>query len=272
MQRWTGSCSPAVQEDVVEFLFHLRLVQLLQDPLFQVLCPFPESGMGLLAAVGVDLLIASDLQNQVGQEERANMVPQRSGRGARNEVLETGKQARRCGLFGRRFLGHAERSPTREERGTNQRPGPSQVLAGACQLVGTMSQFWPFPGTRSLGVVERNSFRFFPADRLARSNGTNGTKKRDSSLNSTIPELPGTGWLAAEPEATPQTHRLRPRGFPTVSPSHPSVFPHHGIQRITVEFSGIVPNYPIGRLTVRAALRGPECRLTRSVSEGLFPF
>ena len=26
-------------------------------------------------------------------------------------------------------------------------------------------------------------------------------------------------------------------GFPTVSPSHPSVFPHHGIQRITVEFS-----------------------------------
>jgi hypothetical protein len=41
----------------------------------------------------------------------------------------------------------------------------------------------------------------------------------------------------AEPEATPQTHRLRPWGFPTVSPSHPSVFPHHGIQRITVEFS-----------------------------------
>ena len=26
-------------------------------------------------------------------------------------------------------------------------------------------------------------------------------------------------------------------GFPTVSPSHPSIFPHHGIQRITVEFS-----------------------------------
>ena len=32
-----------------------------------------------------------------------------------------------------------------------------------------------------------------------------------------------------------QTHR--PWGFPTVSPSHPSVFPHHGIQRITVELS-----------------------------------
>src|SRR5271157_2207940 len=59
----------------------------------------------------------------------------------------------------------------------------------------------------------------------------------DSSLISTIPELPGPGWLAAEPEATPQTHRLRPWGFPTVSPSHPSVSPHHGIQRITVEFS-----------------------------------
>ncbi len=62
-------------------------------------------------------------------------------------------------------------------------------------------------------------------------------KFRDSALISTIPELPGSGWLAAEPEATPQTHRLRPWGFPTVSPSHPSVFPHHGTQRITVEFS-----------------------------------
>src|SRR5271157_5350749 len=60
---------------------------------------------------------------------------------------------------------------------------------------------------------------------------------RDSSLISTIPELPGSGWLAAEPEATPQTRRLRPWGFLAVSPSHPSVFPHHGIQRITVEFS-----------------------------------
>jgi hypothetical protein len=60
---------------------------------------------------------------------------------------------------------------------------------------------------------------------------------RDSSLNSTISEPPGSGWLAAEPEATPQTSRLRPWGFPPVSPSHPSVFPHHGIQRITVEFS-----------------------------------
>ena len=95
---------------------------------------------------------------------------------------------------------------------------------------------------------------------------------RDSSLNFTIPELPGFGWLAAVPEATPQTHSLRPWGFPTVSPSHPSVFPHHGIQRITVEFSGIVPNYPIGRLTVRAALRGPQCLLTRSVSDGPFQF
>ena len=35
----------------------------------------------------------------------------------------------------------------------------------------------------------------------------------------------------------PETHRLRPWGFPTVSPSHPSLSPHHGIQQITVEFS-----------------------------------
>ncbi len=39
-----------------------------------------------------------------------------------------------------------------------------------------------------------------------------------------------------------------------------------------IEQDGIVPNYPIGRLTVRAALRGPQYLLTRSVSEGLFPF
>jgi len=45
------------------------------------------------------------------------MGRQRSGRGARYEVLETGEQARRRGLFGRRFLGHAERSPTRDREG-----------------------------------------------------------------------------------------------------------------------------------------------------------
>ena len=35
----------------------------------------------------------------------------------------------------------------------------------------------------------------------------------------------------------PDARGLRPWGFPAVSPSHPSDFPHHGIQRITVEFS-----------------------------------
>ena len=49
----------------------------------------------------------------------------------------------------------------------------------------------------------------------------------------------------AEPEATPQTHRLRPWGFPTVSPSHPSLFPHHGIQQITVEFSEESPLFRV---------------------------
>ena len=47
----------------------------------------------------------------------------------------------------------------------------------------------------------------------------------------------GTGAGGTPLWGRPQTHRLRPWGFPTVSPSHPSVFPHHGIQRITVEFS-----------------------------------
>ncbi len=58
---------------MVEVLFALGLVQLLQDPLFQVFRPFPEGGMRQIAAVGVDLLVSSDLLNQVGQEERANM-------------------------------------------------------------------------------------------------------------------------------------------------------------------------------------------------------
>ena len=51
----------------------------------------------------------------------------------------------------------------------------SEALASWCP---TMSQFWLFPRTRGLGAVERNSFRFFPAGRFARSNGTNGTEKR----------------------------------------------------------------------------------------------
>ena len=48
--------------------------------------------MGLLAAVCVDLLVAGDLLDQVGQEERANMSRERGGHGARYEVLKTRKQ------------------------------------------------------------------------------------------------------------------------------------------------------------------------------------
>ena len=35
--------------------------------------------------------------------------------------------------------------------------------------------------------------------------------------------VPESGWLAAEPEATPQIRRLRLWGFPAVSPSHPRI-------------------------------------------------
>jgi len=42
----------------------------------------------------------------------------------------------------------------------------------------------------------------------------------DSSRNSTIQEVPGSGWLAA----TPQTHRLRPWGFPMGHGSNPGFF------------------------------------------------
>ncbi len=37
-------------------------------------------------------------------------------------------------------------------------------------------------------------------------------------------ELPGSGWLAAEPEATLQIPLVRVWGFPAVSPSHPNTF------------------------------------------------
>ena len=54
-------------------------------------------------------------------------------------------------------------------------------FVGARQLVGDPEPVLALPQdrTRSLGVVERNSFRFFPADRLACSNGTNGTEKTE---------------------------------------------------------------------------------------------
>jgi len=39
------------------------------------------------------------------------------------------------------------------------------------------------------------------------------------------------------PEAMPQMHRPQSRGFPAVSPSHPSICPHQGILRITMEFT-----------------------------------
>src|SRR5271157_5965811 len=101
---------------------------------------------------------------------------------------------------------------------------------------------WHFPRPHPAGTPGATGVESLrPRENGPRSNGGERGKTdwifRDSSLNSTIPELPGSGWLAAEPEATPQTHRLRPWGFPRVSPSHPNVSPHHGIQRITVEFS-----------------------------------
>ena len=34
---------------------------------------------------------------------------------------------------------------------------------------------------------------------------------------------------------------LRPWGFPTVSPSHPNVLPHHDIRQISVEFTADPP-------------------------------
>ncbi len=55
-------------------------------------------------------------------------------------------------------------------------------------------------------------------------------ENRDSSPNSTRSGLPEFGWLAAEPEAPPQTRRPPPWGFPAVSPSHPSGLSHNDLR------------------------------------------
>ena len=56
----------------------------------------------------------------------------------------------------------------------------------------------------------------------------------DSSLNSTIAELPGSGGGAGGDAPDAQASAL---GLPHGQPQPPRAFPHHGIQRITVEFS-----------------------------------
>src|SRR5208283_4485790 len=79
-----------------------------------------------------------------------------------------------------------------------------------------MSQLWLFPRTRGLGAVEWNSFRFFPADRFARSNGTNGTEKRNefrSTKEVTSEAL--ASWCAT----MSKLGRLRP---PKMAACHPS--------------------------------------------------
>ena len=112
---------------MVEVLFHLGLVQLLQNPLLQVLRPFPEDGMRLLAAVGVDLLVACDLLDQVGQEERANMGRQRSGRGARYEGRKPGSRLNGAGFSGDGFLA----MPSDHLRGVERDEPKAQALAGS---------------------------------------------------------------------------------------------------------------------------------------------
>jgi hypothetical protein len=49
-------------------------------------------------------------------------------------------------------------------------------------------------------VVERNSFRFFPADRISRSNGTNGTEKRNE-FRSTKKKIRRRSPVGAQPWA-----------------------------------------------------------------------
>jgi len=108
---------------------------------------------------------------------------------------------------------------TREEdggrighRGTRAR----EKIVGARRLVRNHGPVLALPQDRSLGVVERNSFRFFPADRLARSNGTNGTAKTES-----IPfyEEVTSEALASWCATMSKLRRLRP---PKMDACHPS--------------------------------------------------
>ena len=111
---------------MVEVLFDLGLVQLLQDPLLQVFRPFPEGGMCLLAAVGVDLLVACDLLNQLGQEERANMSRQRSGRVLGMRCWKPGSRLVGPGFSGDGFLA----MPSDQLRGVEKNEPKAQALAG----------------------------------------------------------------------------------------------------------------------------------------------
>ncbi len=97
-------------------------------------------------------------------------------------ALLPGKRRGPCGLGARKWMALSTMTTiaTYHVRMVNGRATASgekcsEALASWCA---TMSQLWPFPRTRGLGAVERNSFRFFPAGRFARSNGTNGTEKR----------------------------------------------------------------------------------------------
>src|SRR5271157_922318 len=113
-------------------------------------------------------------------------MPQRSGRSRKpySEFVTRSRPRRRAQPWRRRPVDRYEYRAVRPfqvgriaDSSNQERQRISEGLASWCA---TMSQLWLwlFPRTRGLGAVERNSFRFLPADRFARSNGTNGTEKR----------------------------------------------------------------------------------------------
>ena len=117
-------------------------------------------------------------------------------------------------------------SPSAQRLGRGER---GEKLVRARQLMRNHEPVLALPQDPWLGRRRTEFIPILPADQCARSNGTNGTEKRRLPLSSTIPEL-------QDPRGWRRSRRRRPRrtgfgpGFPTVSPSHPSVFPHHGIQ------------------------------------------
>ena len=146
--------------------------------------------------------------------------------------------------MGRAILGREPRDRPDRDHDRHEQPGHEQP-AGPETLLRTeagrrwFGAFGPIEGRGIRGICHlkdrgvRDSFR--ESQYFAKWPGGIQRKKRDSSLNSTIPELPGSGWLAAEPEATPQTHRLRPWGCQPqppkpLSPSWDTIN-HGGVQR-----------------------------------------
>ena len=121
---------------------------------------------------------------------------------------EQGKVAQPVAVGGDEIRALARGSSANEPRGSGS---PASALCPKAASSGTASRRVPSPWS-----VEKSSFSAVIGRLLAELHHCRAARIR----------VVGGGAGAGEPHlwGRPQTHRLRPWGFPTVSPSHPSVF------------------------------------------------